>query len=163
MEFLNNAATGGGVGALVAFVLLIARDSWKRRSIIEGLRTALAQEIEICRNHAETYLQDPIQAPLYRLPTPFYTVTLPELTVGRKLNSDQVRAVMLFYNQVETLNRGLDQINSWRGIDSNAFTAEHNRNEGKATDLVSKFYPPARDAVAPTRPWCIRAWFQGGP
>lgn len=150
------------VVVIFTFAIVRAWDWLWRRKRLEAHRTALAAEIEICNQHAKTHNEAGIQAPSYRLPFLVYSSSLTDLIANGVLSAEGIDALIRFYNQVETLNRGLDQINEARKIDSTTFTDEHSRNRIKAEELVSKFYPPARDAVAPKRP-CIRAWFQGGP
>lgn len=138
-------------------------DWWAVKKLVAAQRNALAREIEICREHSQTYQNDGIQAPLYRLPTQLYTSSLPALIANRAIVDDQTDALIRFYNQVETMNRGLDQINDARRIGSDTFTDEHNRNMRKARELVGQFYPAARDAVAPKR--CVmqklKQWIEG--
>ena len=168
--------------ATFTFVLVRAWDWWWRRKRLEAHRTALAAEMAICSQDAHIYCTAGIQAPSYRLPTLIYTGSLPDLIANGALSAQGVDALIRFYNQAEALNRGLDQINQARFAgDSKAYTDEHNRNLIKAEELVSKFYPPARYAVAPKTPrrilawraaraafapkppWHINDWFQGGP
>ena len=148
------------VGAILGIVITKAWDWWIQKRLIHAHRNALAREIEICREHSQTYQQDGIQAPLYRLPTQFYTSSLPALIANRALHNDEVDALIRFYNQAETMNRGLEQINAARQIDSVTFTNEHNRNMRKARELVAQYYPAARDAVATKPPGRVCAFLQ---
>ena len=148
------------VVAIFTFVIVRSWDWRWRRKRLEAHRTALAAEIDICRLYAGTYFTAGIQAPSYRLPALIYTSSLTDLIANGALSTEGIDALISFYSQVETLNRGLDQINQARGMDSTTFTDEHNRNMIKAQELVSNFYPRARDAVAPKPSWRALNWFR---
>ena len=153
-KWLNNAVIGVLLG-----VLLTTLTGWAtRRGQQKAHRAAIAAEIEICRRFADRYLKENpfIIAPSYRLPGLTYTNSFPYLLADGALDRGQVDGLILFFNQVETLNRGLDQAHAARSIvDFNernkAINTEGFRNRTKAKELIDNLYKPARDAVAPSR------------
>jgi len=104
--------------------------------------SALKAEMEYCQHLAQVYLKDEIAAPLYRLPTVAYTNSLPALLADATLSEFDTRNLLTFFNEVETLNRGLDQAESARLITDLAervakLSDEFGRNGLKAKHLVS--------------------------
>jgi hypothetical protein len=83
---------------------------------------------------AQTAQTGEYAAPLYRLPTVIYTVAFPALLADRAFNGKKPRALLEYFNQVETLNRGLDQAQEARGTE--ALKGEVHRNCLKASRLV---------------------------
>ena len=74
-------------------------------------------------------------APLYSLPTLSYLHSFPVLLADGAPSGAEARAVTQFFNEVETLNRGLDQANEARNDDAR-LREEFARNRLKAERLV---------------------------
>ena len=102
--------------AIVASLVTIAAN-WLitvlvSREKIKAVKGVLLQEIEVCADMAKTFTApDPkygvrVMAPLYRLPTSAFSTGLKEI-MGSISEAD-AQALIRFYAQVETLNRGLD-------------------------------------------------------
>lgn len=148
------------VGVIVGFGLVKGSDLLGRSRRKKVHKAAIAAEIEICREFANEFLgREPhVQAPSYRLPLITYTSSLPHLLADRALDRNKTDALIRFFNQVETLNRGLDQANVALGIAdsherSRRLDQEDERNIMKAERLVEELYQPAPDVVAPIGRW----------
>ena len=129
------------LGVAVGFLLNILTEWWKGRARRRAHWAALRAEMDYCRGLAETYLRDKVSAPLYRLPTVAYANSLPSLLAEAALNETDTRNLLSFFNEVETLNRGLDQIEGARLITDpterdKTLADEYNRNRLKAERLV---------------------------
>lgn len=129
------------LGVATGFLLSLGADWWRGRMRRRAHWAALNAEIEYCRGLAETYIRDNIAAPLHRLPTVAYANSLPALLQSAALNDSDMRNLLGFFNEVETLNRGLDQAEGARLIEDpvarNAkLTDEYARNRLKAERLV---------------------------
>lgn len=120
------------VGAAVAFALVLLYDWLKSRRRRRAHFAALRAEIEHCRRLAQTYLTDGVAAPLYRLPTVAYAHSLPALLADGGLDEAHTRDLLAFFNQVETLNRGLDQSEGARLI------ANPTERDAKLSDELSR-------------------------
>lgn len=99
------------VGALAATVLgffLSLTPTWlNTRKERKSHTLAIQYEINRCCEIAAAMKKESIKSPLYRLPSSTYTVSFPILLrLGcKKLDMEKVSEL---YNEVETLNRGLD-------------------------------------------------------
>jgi hypothetical protein len=152
------AALIGVVGVVVGVLLTLFTEWVRGRYRRRAHWAALSAEIELCRNLAETYLKDEIGSPLYRLPTIAYANSLPVLLSDGSLNEDDTRKLLSFFNEVETLNRGLDQAEGARLISDpmvsdGKLIAEFRRNRLKAERLVPamtndpSYYDAAKSVV----------------
>ncbi len=148
------------VGVLLAFFLewLVAR---RRR---RGHFLALRAEMEYCHNLAKTYIDDMVAAPLYRLPTIAYANSFPALLAVAALKND-AKILIAFFNEVETLNRGLDQAEGARLITDSAerdakLRDEFGRNRLKAERIASPesmsptYYDHAKSVINSHLRWC---------
>jgi hypothetical protein len=110
-------------------------------------RGALRAEIEICKERAEGFSGAGVRAPSYRLPTARYEQSFQALLENGVLSEPGAKALMEFFAEVETLNRGLDLVQAARERgDDAAREAEYKRNRLKAQNLLS-LYNAARAAV----------------
>jgi len=143
------------IGVFLAFLLEWISTARKRR----GHFSALQAEMELCRALAETYLQHKISAPLYRLPTMAYAHSLPELLGSAALGKKETKALLEFFTEVETLNRGLDQAQAVRD-DAKKLKEEVERNEIKAGHLVpnQSYYHQARSILDGRLRWYRWFW-----
>ncbi len=128
-------------GVALAFFLSLFTEWQRSRARRRCHWAALSAEMEYCRSLADTYLRTNIAAPLYRLPTVAYANSLPALLSEAALSESDTRNLLTFFNEVETLNRGLDQIEGARLItDPTAretkLAEEYGRNKLKAERLV---------------------------
>lgn len=128
-------------GAGLAFLLVVLYDWLRTRRKRRAHFSALRAEMDYCQSLAQMYLQDKIIAPLYRLPTVAYTNSLPALLSEGALGEPDVRALVSFFNGVETLNRGLEQAEGARLISDPEeqkvkLKTECSRNQLTAAKLV---------------------------
>lgn len=151
-------------GVALGFLLTLFAEWWRGRVRRRAHWAALNAEIEYCREMAETYLRDNIPAPLYRLPIVAYSNALPVLLASGALNEAETRNLISFFNEVETLNRGFDQVEGARFITDPAernirLTEEHGRNRLKAERLVPfnarspSYYDSAKSVVESRLRW----------
>jgi hypothetical protein len=138
------------VGAVIASLLIALYDWLRTRRRRRSHFAALRAEMDFCCNLARTYLRDNLAAPLYRLPTIAYSNSLPALLADAALRESDTRSLLAFFSEVETLNRGLEQVEGARQIaDPRAraekVTEEYGRNRLKAQHLV-----PAADSSSPS-------------
>ena len=120
--------------------------------------------MEFCHDLATAYLRDKVAAPLYRLPTVAYANSLPALLTDGALNEPDTRALLEFFNEVATLNRGLDQAEGARLIEDPSereakLLDEFGRNKLKAERLVSaeslspSYYDRAKSVISKRMRW----------
>jgi hypothetical protein len=142
------------LGVTVGFFLTQAKEILSRRQRRRTHWAALRAELEFCRRRAETYVRDRVAAPLYRLPTSAYSHSFPALLSDGAVTEVEADALMQFFSEVETLNRGLDLAQAAReGGDNAAVSVEFQRNTVKASRLFppdgggSNYYTAVRSAV----------------
>ena len=140
--YLSDGVIAAFIGAASAFFLMVIYNGLLARRKRHAHYSALKAEMEYCHDLAKVYLEGKIAAPLYRLPTVAYANSLPALLADAALNATDTRALLAFFNEVETLNRGLDQAEGARLITDptereTKLTDELNRNALKAKHLVS--------------------------
>ncbi|MGI0014419.1 MAG: hypothetical protein ACREBU_13395 [Nitrososphaera sp.] len=125
------------IGVVVGFLLSEIKDWCARKKRHTALWHALNAEIDFCKERASTYLQDNVMAPLYRLPVLSYINCMPVLLSDGALTENEVRPLVEFYTEVETLNRGLDNAAAMRADgDNEMLREEYDRNRLKATRLA---------------------------
>jgi hypothetical protein len=151
------ALAGAVVGAVLGSGITLLIEWWKGRTRRKAHWAALAAEMDYCRDRAETYLHDKPAAPLYRLPTVAYAHSLPALLEeAALLDETDTRKLLSFFNEVETFNRGLDQVDRARLITDPAeqernIQAEYTRNRLKAESLAREYYDDAKAVVGKYR------------
>ena len=89
-------------------ILIPESRSYVAKSWVYLGNAGLKAEIEFGGGLAATYFSDNVQAPLYRLPTMSYENALPILLADGAASESDVSALMTFYSEVQTLNRGLE-------------------------------------------------------
>ena len=155
---------GAVTGAVVAFFLVVSYDWLRARRRRRAHFAALRAEMDYCRGLAEIYLRDRVAAPLYRLPTVAYASSLPALLSEAALSEPDARSLLSFFNEVETLNRGLEQAEGARLItdptERDAKLAdEFSRNMLKAQKLVPvdslspSYYDRAKSVIESRLRW----------
>jgi hypothetical protein len=141
------------VGVVVGSGITLLVDWRKSRARQQAHWAALGAEMDYCRDRAEIYLRENVASPLYRLPTVAYAHSLPALLeAAALLDETDTRDLLSFFSEVETFNRGLDQVDRARLITDPAeqersIQAEYKRNKIKAEDLVGKYYAAAKAVV----------------
>ena len=138
------------IGVLLGFFLLLAKERsarWKKHT---AFWQAINAELKYSGDLAEVFLTDPVQAPLYRLPKSAFETCYPQLLADGGISAAESRALMTFFNEVETLNRGLDLATDRSG-DPVKLHVEHERNRKKAERLEpdGPLYKEAAAAIAP--------------
>lgn len=160
----------GLVGALLASLLAvgitIANSACDRRRRIKAAVAALRHETEICAAFAREFIKETedahkrsFHAPLYRLPGRVYATTFPMLLENAAMKDDDSHAIIRFYNEVDTLNRGLDDVaakdihhafqqiealNRRNRVKAKRLTGEHPEPDKTDSDLLT----PALSALA---------------
>jgi hypothetical protein len=132
----NSEVTAALIGAVVGAAIILVADWMHRRRRKKAHWRAVSAEVEFCRTNADIYKNDDVMAPLYRLPTLIYVNSFPQLLVDGAVEESEASAIVKFYCEVETLNRGLDQAQEARG-NGDLLNAEYNRNLLKAGRLTS--------------------------
>jgi hypothetical protein len=96
---------------------------------------------------AETYKGGGVAAPLYRLPTTAYSSSLPALLGDGAVSEAETQALVQFFSEVYTLNRGLDLVQAARERDDQqTIQAEYGRNLLKIQRLI-ELHAAARAAT----------------
>jgi len=126
------------IGVVIGFGLNWSVGWYRRRRENRARFAALNAELGACRRMAQSYLDENVIAPSYRLPMNAYRHSFPGL-LGSGVPADQgdIEAITDYFSQVETFNRGLDQTQSWVGTDAERLHREHSRNRLKAAQLVA--------------------------
>ena len=122
---------------LLGFFLGLVPGWWSRKQRLKVHWGALRAEVAICREKAETYLNDNVMSPLYRLPTKAYETSFPVLLSDAAVKEEEVRELSKFYGMVEDLNRGLDNAAELhKGNQTGALKTEYKRNCTKAQNIT---------------------------
>lgn len=119
---------------MLGFVLLLLKDWWTRRRKHKAYWHALKAELEFARGLADTFLSDRVAAPLYRLPRDAFDSCYPELLADGAVSEAESHALMAYFNEVATMNRGLDRAAD--ASDDATLKAEYERNRLKAERLA---------------------------
>ncbi|MFC0668438.1 hypothetical protein ACFSKY_23040 [Azotobacter chroococcum] len=126
------------IGVVVGSIITTAISLYRDRKIYLANFSALMAEIDYCNKLASTYLDDKVKSPLYRLPTIIYKSSIPIILAAGKLTNSETESILNFFNEVDSLNRGLDQIERYRSSsDANETEQEFNRNKIKAGNIKS--------------------------
>ena len=128
-------ALSGAVGVLLGFGLSQAKDWWTRRRKHAAYWRAIDAEVQFARGRAESVLNDRVGAPLYRLPRTAFNSCYPELLADGAISAAQGTALMAFFNEVDSLNRGLDL--AAQASDATRLQEEYGRNRLKAERLIA--------------------------
>jgi hypothetical protein len=92
----------GAVGALIAFVLIVARDWWSRRKKHAAFWHAINAELTFCGGMLLDFTKHKVSAPLYRLPRSAFEKCYPELLADGALYEDESKDLMAFFNEIDT-------------------------------------------------------------
>jgi hypothetical protein len=135
-----NAMTGwervlfAAIGVVVGFLLNEGKNLFARRRKHRAYWAALCTEVEYVRGRAHMYVNDNVMAPLYRLPTQAFESCYPELLADGAVTPAEATALMAFYTEAQTLNRGLERVGD--AADEAAIRREYGRNVLKAQQLL---------------------------
>jgi hypothetical protein len=139
----------GLTAALVSFVLILWNQWRTRRRKHAAFWYAINAELKFSGGLAESVFAEPVvEAPLYRLPRSAFETCYPQLLADGALSAAENRALMTFFNEVETLNRGLDLVADTS--DPVKRNQQHRRNCLKAERLApdGALYKEAAAAIA---------------
>lgn len=141
----SKALLGGFVGAAIVFCLQIWLEWYASRKRTKGRFAALRAEIEECGRIASAYLEEKTpKVSLYRLPIICFPVTFAGLLEAKVLSGAQSGALMKFYAEVETMNRGLDL------IDTKQRAAANQEGSAQAVrDEIARIHLKAKRIAAP--------------
>jgi hypothetical protein len=137
----------GLIGVALGFALSQGVEWVKRRKRHDAFWHAINAELKFSGGLAEVFLDDTVLAPLYRLPRSAFETCYPQLLADGAISAAESRALMTFFNEVETLNRGLDLATDHSG-DPVKLHAEHQRNRIKAEHLAPPDGPLYKEAAA---------------
>lgn len=122
---------------LLGFILGLGPTWWASRRKAIAHWEALRAEMTYCRSSAQVYFRAGIPSPLYRLPTKAYEAALPALLADGEVMEQEVTALLLFYSQIETINRGLDDASeAYKSKDEELLRQAWERNRIKCAVLV---------------------------
>lgn len=125
-------------GVFLGFVLGLIPMVLDRHGRTKAHFGALRSEISICTSFARSYLQDNVQAPLYRLPVEAYGASLIALLSDGSLNEAEATALSEYYALAAQFNRGLDNADHFHKAENRLLLGgEYNRNREKAEQLVA--------------------------
>lgn len=140
------------IGAGLAYLAATFQQRKREAKLRKANAVALLAEVERCVAYANTYLQQNIMAPAYRLPVTIYAGSFPQLIADGKLSYADVQAVLDFYSQVQQVNWLLDEIHRHRLDDNDGMqSTERNRLVAKLREMNaagSRFYDPVMRALA---------------
>jgi hypothetical protein len=132
-----------------AAILYIVFDYLKSRKKDAALWHAINAELKFSGGLAASVFAEPvIEVPLYRLPSSAFETCYPQLLADGAMSAAESRALMTFFNEVETLNRGLDL--ETHTSDPVVRNQQHGRNCLKAERLApdGPLYKEAAAAIA---------------
>jgi hypothetical protein len=140
------AIAGTVVGIVLGFFLGVLKDQYSRKQRQRAHIEAILSELSFCAGQAADFLRDGSGTG-----TVTYQNSFPPLLADGVMPGEEITTIIRYFNEVETLNRGLDQAEGRRSnnqlID---LMDEHNRNLLKAGRLVvgAEYYEPALQALS---------------
>lgn len=136
---IQSAFIGGGSGALITLIVTWIKSYCDIKKELQSHWAFIGAEVEICGEHAKTFLRDNKKAPLYRLPLTAYKNSFPFIISRGKLAKDDIDNIVSFFNAVDTFNRGMDyaSLMEMQGNQKN-LDSQYNRNKLKA-ERISKY------------------------
>lgn len=122
---------------LLGFFLGLVPGWWSRKQRLKVHWAALRAEVALCREKADTYLNDNVMAPLYRLPMKAFETSYPVLLADADVAENEVKELSRLYGQIEDLNRGLDNAAELaQRNQTDLLKTEYKRNCLKAKELI---------------------------
>nr|WP_086940645.1 hypothetical protein [Thaumasiovibrio occultus] len=123
---------------MLGFVLAFIPKWLDRKRKIKAHWQAITAEVSRIEAKTDMFLNDGIQSPLYRLPVKCYETSFSMLLTEGVVTQSEVHALENFYDLVQDINRGLDQVSvACAGDNEHGIAVESNRNFGKVRELVS--------------------------
>ena|SRR5690349_871688 len=108
--------------------------AWRERKLTHGTYwKAIDAEVEYIKDRITVFLRDNVAAPSYRLPDLTFKACFPLLLSGGATTREDAVALLTFYSEVETFNRGMDRAAD--APNSVELMQEYNRNRLKAEHL----------------------------
>ena len=125
------------LGVVVGFFLATMLRWWERKRKVKAHWEAIRAEMTLCKEKADTFLNTPVAAPLYRFPVMAMQTAFPILLTEGSLNEQEALAVGRYSSQVEDINRGLDYAAS-QAMDGTTvgLASQYNRLVLKTRDLI---------------------------
>jgi hypothetical protein len=145
-KILISAAAGAGFGAMIAYV---PRFLANRQKLVSN-RALLCSEIETCREMAQTYINDKVTSPAYRLPSAGWSHSVPQILGVAHIHD--IKDIQYYYLEVDALNRGLDLADKHHDNDER-LQAEYRRNLLKSENITIKRYEKAKLAAEKITKW----------
>ncbi|HCE1970497.1 TPA: hypothetical protein ACF4E7_004602 [Vibrio parahaemolyticus] len=122
---------------ILGFVLAFIPKWLDRKRKIKAHWLAITSEVSRIEAKTEMLLSAGIDSPLYRLPVKCYETSFSMLLTEGVVTQTEVHALEDFYDLVQDINRGLDQVAAACASDDEpGIDAESNRNFGKAKELI---------------------------
>jgi hypothetical protein len=122
---------------VVGFLLANMQRWWQRKRTLKAHWEAIRAEMTLVKEKAETLINTPVMAPLYRLPVVAVQTAFPILLAEGSLREREALAVGRYASQVEDINRGLDYAASRAmGTDTIGLSNEYGRVVLKTRDLT---------------------------
>jgi len=143
---MSGEAIIGLVGVALGFALAEGSAFLNRCRTHNALWQSLGVEVEFIKGRVDRFVEDRVQSPLYRLPQECFRTALPRLLEVGSLNSADTNALMTFYSEVDTFNRGLEQAAAATGDEREK---EFERLATKKVHGVLEAYKAARLAINP--------------
>jgi hypothetical protein len=147
---------GEGVWLLIlGFALGLIPIWYKSKKTLATHVKAMRAELRISEHLADTYLKEPIAAPLYRFPSWAFESGYQEILAEIEISEVHARDISVYFHKVLEMNRGLDRADRLRDLDPDEREVtpgsplhwEMVRLRGKAAELLEREIPKARDAV----------------
>ena len=149
------AGAFGLMGVVLGAFLMELREFFTRRERHLSYWSALSAEVDLCHGFAKAYCDDPVQSPLYRLPTIAYDNGFPALLGDGAVSEKEAHCILRFYGQAMQINRGLEYAHAAKEGDPTVLAQEANRLKLKAKNLIDPncidpggpYYSAVRDAI----------------
>jgi hypothetical protein len=125
----------GLAGVVLGALLTQLREILQRRKRHLSYWSALSAEVDLCHGFAMAYENDPVQSPLYRLPTLAYEKGFPALLADGATTENEAHCILRFYGQVLQINRGLEYAHAGRN-DPKTLALEESRLKLKTKNLI---------------------------
>lgn len=124
---------------LFGFLLGLVPPWFNRKRRLRTHWCAIRAEMLQCKEKAETFLNDEIASPLYRLPLSAYQTSYSVLLGDGAVSEDEVLVLGTFFGLIQDINRGLDNTAGMYMSGTpmeNKIQSEYQRNRMKAEALL---------------------------
>ena len=144
---MSDEALVGLVGVVLGFALNEGKALFSRWRIHRGYWRSLQVEVEFSKDRVEGFLNDNVQAPLYRLPDFCFQACFPQLLASGAVGPEDAAALMTFYSELATFNRGLDRAADAETDERRREEDQRNRMKGARLVKNGAAYQAARLAI----------------